>query len=73
MSYKLKNILVPTDFSDNSRQTLKAAVTFTQKIKGQIYLYHRSNLPPNWDAATDEQKRFNTLAKKKRQGIEGAI
>ena len=71
MSNKLKNILIPTNFSENSRHALKAAVTFAQKIKGQIFLYHRSNLPPNWDAATDEQKRFNTLAIKRDEELKG--
>lgn len=61
----IKNILVPTDFSENSRYALKAAVKFAQKIKGQIFLYHRINLPPNWDSATEEQKSFNHLAIKR--------
>lgn len=65
MSENHKNILVPTDFSENSRYAVKAAVKLAQKIKGQIFLYHRINLPPNWDAATDEQKSFNTLALKR--------
>lgn len=46
-------------------QALDAAVRFAQKVKGQIFLYHRSNLPPNWDEATEEQKSFNTLARKR--------
>lgn len=62
MPKNIKHILVPTDFSENSRYALKAAVTFAQKTKGQIFLYHRINLPPNWDAATEDQKSFNTLA-----------
>lgn len=53
----IKNILVPTDFSDTSLHAIEAATKFAKKISGQIFLYHRIHLPPNWFEFTEDEKR----------------
>lgn len=52
----IKNILVPTDFSQHSDHALAAAIKMAKKISGQIYLYHRIHLHPNWHVFTQEEK-----------------
>ena len=36
----MKKILVPTDFSNNSKQALKIAATLAQQVKGRVELLH---------------------------------
>lgn len=52
----IKNILVPTDFSESSVFALEAAIKLAKKISARIYLYHRVHLHPNWNIFTDEEK-----------------
>ena len=41
----MKNILVPTDFSDQAEKALKVAAQFARKFDGDIYLLHMLELP----------------------------
>lgn len=52
----IKNILVPTDFSDSANLALNAAVKLAKKISAQIFLYHRVHLHPSWNIWTEEEK-----------------
>jgi len=38
--YKIKNILVPTDFSDRFIQTLNYAVEFAKSMKSELHIIH---------------------------------
>ncbi len=40
---KMKTILVPVDFSENSHKALNAAILLADKMKYQIVLLHVSN------------------------------
>lgn len=61
----IKNILVPTDFSDSSVFALKAAIQLARKISARIYLYHRVHLHPNWNIWTEEEKACHPALLKK--------
>lgn len=39
-SLVMKKILVPTDFSNNSRHALKIAATVAEKVKGRLEILH---------------------------------
>ncbi len=41
----MKNILVPTDFSDQAENALKVAAQLARKFNGEIYLLHMLELP----------------------------
>lgn len=41
----MKNILVPTDFSDQAEKALKVAAQLARKFNGEIYLLHMLELP----------------------------
>jgi len=41
----MKNILVPTDFSDQAENALKVAAQLARKFDGEIYLLHMLELP----------------------------
>ncbi len=41
----MKNILVPTDFSDQAEKALKVAAQLARKFEGEIYLLHMLELP----------------------------
>ena len=41
----MKNILVPTDFSDQAEMALKVAAQLARKFDGEIYLLHMLELP----------------------------
>lgn len=41
----MKNILVPTDFSDQAEKALKVAAQLANKFDGEIYLLHMLELP----------------------------
>ncbi|GAA4313852.1 universal stress protein [Pontixanthobacter gangjinensis] len=41
----MKNILVPTDFSDQAEKALKVAAQLAKKFDGEIYLLHMLELP----------------------------
>lgn len=41
----MKNILVPTDFSDQAEKALKVAAQLARKFDGEIYLLHMLELP----------------------------
>ena len=41
----MKNILVPTDFSDQAEKALKVAAQLARKFHGEIYLLHMLELP----------------------------
>lgn len=71
MSKLIKNILVPTDFNDHSEYAFQAAIKFARKISGQIYLYHRIHLHPDWNIFTDEEKECHpNLLKKEEEMME---
>jgi nucleotide-binding universal stress UspA family protein len=42
--FKPKNILVPTDFTENSERAFEAAVAIAQKFGSNVYLFHAVNL-----------------------------
>ena len=63
----IKNILVPTDFSQHSDHALDAAIKMAKKISGQIYLYHRIHLHPNWHALTQGEKTATPTFRKGKQ------
>ena len=41
----MKNILVPTDFSEKAENALKVAAQLAKKFDAQIYLLHLIELP----------------------------
>ncbi|KAA5541150.1 universal stress protein [Adhaeribacter rhizoryzae] len=47
----MKNILVPTDFSDNAANALAYAVQLARFAQGQIILFHNAELPINYAGA----------------------
>lgn len=65
----IKNILVPTDFSESSVFALKAAIKLARKISARIYLYHRVHLHPNWNIWTDEEKACHPNLLKKESEV----
>lgn len=66
----IKNILVPTDFTQSSVYALQAAIKFAKKISGQIYLFHQIDLPKGWDNMTEEEKDTFPDARKKEQEMQ---
>ena len=52
----MKNILVPTDFSECAGYALDAAVQFARRFHATIHLYTRLPIPGNWDIMTDREK-----------------
>ncbi|MDB5262695.1 MAG: hypothetical protein JWQ14_1976 [Adhaeribacter sp.] len=44
----MKNILVPTDFSDNATNALDYAVQLARVFKGRLLLFHNINYPLNY-------------------------
>lgn len=65
----IKNILVPTDFSESSVFALKTAIKLARKISARIYLFHRVHLHPNWNILTDEEKACHPKLLKKESEV----
>ena len=51
----IKNIFVPTDFSDCAGYAVDAAIKFAERFGSAIYLYHCVDLPQNWDKLSAEK------------------
>ncbi len=48
----MKNILVPTDFSDCAANALHVAVLLARKTGAKVHVYNRMPLPYNWERLT---------------------
>ena len=59
----MKNILVPTDFSDNCNKAAKLAIEMAALFNAEIHFLHQLNTPVNWVKLnkTDEQNYPETL------------
>ena len=44
----MKNILVPTDFSENAANALTYAIQLVKFVKGRLLLFHNAEIPPNF-------------------------
>ncbi|MEZ4957310.1 MAG: universal stress protein [Saprospiraceae bacterium] len=62
----MKNILVPTDFSDCAKHALVAAVLWANRFGSKLFVLNSQNLPPYWDNLPAEEKSKWALAN---QGI----
>ncbi|MFO0617499.1 MAG: universal stress protein [Polyangiaceae bacterium] len=82
----IRRILVPTDFSPNSRTALDWAMTLGQKFDSAIRVFHAGVVPPvsyadvvTWpvgpieDAARNAMQTLVTGASKDYPGIEGGV
>ena len=49
-------ILVPTDFSKCAGHAMNVALQIAQKLHGEIHLYHRTDIPHNWQQLNEEEK-----------------
>lgn len=63
----MKNILIPTDFSDCARHAVDAGLKFAKRFKATLHLYHWLDLPPDWEymtqAAQDEYPKLQHFIK----------
>ena len=51
-------ILVPTDFSDCAEHALNVALQLAQRLKGEVHLYHRVDIPHNWHQFSEQEKSY---------------
>ena len=49
-------ILVPTDFSPCASYATDVALQIAAKLHGEIHLYHRTDMPPNWGELSEKEK-----------------
>lgn len=52
----MKNILVPTDFSDIALLASDVAMELAPKLHAKIHFYSRAHIPPAWDAPLEAMK-----------------
>ncbi|GCC50419.1 universal stress protein [Chryseotalea sanaruensis] len=60
----MKNILVPTDFSDISMKAAETAVIIAKKLKASIQLLHITDLTPGWNQLPTEIKMSDPKQRK---------
>ena len=53
----MMNVLIPTDFSENSHNAIKYALTYFSDVAVNFYILHVS--PKNSDYKEEEQHRFS--------------
>ncbi len=58
----MKNILVPTDFSECAKYAFNAAVLWASRFGSKIFLLNSQDLPPYWDNLPQDEKSKWTLA-----------
>ncbi|GEO05773.1 universal stress protein [Adhaeribacter aerolatus] len=46
----MKNILVPTDFSENAANALSYAIQLARRVQGRLILFHNADLPVSYAA-----------------------
>lgn len=54
---KMKNILVPTDFSDNCNKAAKLAMEIAVLFNAEIHFLHQISTPVNWTKLTKTQEQ----------------
>ena len=52
----MKNILVPTDFSNCASYALEAAVALAKRFDANLHLYHNLDPPAKWQGLSLEEK-----------------
>lgn len=52
----MKKIFVPTDFSDCSKNAIKAASTIARKTGAEVFLFHSLDTPADWVKLSVEQE-----------------
>lgn len=57
----MKNILIPTDFSDFAAYALDAGLKLARRFGAKIHLLHVMDLPTQWSVFTDDQKKEHPI------------
>ena len=58
----MRNILVPTDFSDCADFAIKAAMMLAARFGSKVFLLNSQNLPPYWENLPEAEKTKWALA-----------
>ena len=52
----MKNILVPTDFSECASFAVDAAAMFAKRFQANVHVLNSQDLPPYWDHLPNQEK-----------------
>lgn len=60
----MKNLLVPTDFSECADQALEAAAQLAHRFGAKLHLFHLMEVPEDWAQQEEERKALQSVKEK---------
>ena len=66
-------ILVPTDFSPCASYATDVALQIAAKLNGEVHLYHRTDMPPNWGELSEKEKECYPSIKTNIENIQNQL